>query len=130
MFDIDLHFGPIDKRESKYNNFLKSLTTQDGVYIYPYVTNPCFELWLILQLETADNLDLEKVRKNNKIEKSTYLKIKYNELNKKKSQVAFIDRLQMARINSTSPLLETNVNKLWLKVGTNINSFFEYIFDE
>ncbi len=128
VIDIDDHFGDTPEKVAfNYNEYLHTLITKDGIKISAFVSNPCFELWLILQFEIADNLDLVKLKENEVIGNTTYCKSEYSKLRNKFKDLPFINAVNNARRNSISPLLENKLERLHLGVGTNLNELFEYI---
>lgn len=131
IIDIDKHFGETeDIVAENFKAYLESLSTSDGTKIYPYVSNPCFELWLILQFEEAEKLDLEKIAENKKTTKTSYIKKEYNRLNLKYNDISIIEAINNARSNSISALLENNIDELYYKIGTNLNDLFDYILGD
>ena len=101
-----------------------------------YVTNPCFEFWLLLHFSQVFDLDLKELEENNKyeidnekgVEKLNYTELKLREIipDFRKSNVCFDifkDKLPIAILNSKN--FKTDLKELKNNIGTNIGDLFE-----
>ncbi len=90
-----------------------------------FVSNPCFELWLLLHFSDLSEYDLEKIKANKKSGGRTYVELilKDDHLNgsyqkKTLNYNLFDDKVERAIANSS--LHETDILKLKDAVGTNV----------
>ena len=97
-----------------------------------FVSNPCFELWLLFHVCNPDTLDISKLKKNEKIPglepKKTYSEtelIKYVSNYKKNSfdPLVFINKIDNAICNEK--LFTEKLDELKNDVGTNIGTLIE-----
>lgn len=129
IVDTDKHFGETEEVvKTKYNEFLSSLLTSDGTKINAYVSNPCFELWLILQFNDGSSLNLIKLKENKKEGNTTYSKKELKRLEEANENMPIHIRVNNSRINSVSGIFENNISVLYNNVGTNLNELFDHIF--
>lgn len=108
-------------KETQYESVVKTCT-DEGFQLY--ITNPCFEFWLLMHFDEVHNLDMEKVKGNVKVNK----KCKYteSELRKlvkgyKKDNIqffAFADKIADAIRNEKS--FAEDVAELKNAIGSNI----------
>lgn len=129
IIDIDKHFGETEAIvKQKYCEYLSTLKTKDLIKVNAYVTNPCFELWLILQFVDGSQLDLVQVKENKKVRGLTYTKRILKELEKENEQMPIDQRVKNSRIHSVNHVFENCLINLYNKVGTNLNELFDQIF--
>lgn len=134
VFDIDDHFKKNKDLTEKdvYSDFISDLYTEDGVVINAGISNPSFELWLILHFKTSDELDIPLIRENKKITKGkTYIKKILSDItleNGKRININdYFDKTKNAIENSKSPKLFNNNKDLFENVGTTVNKLLEEI---
>jgi hypothetical protein len=98
-----------------------------------YVTNPCFEFWLMLHFSKCDDIDEEKIKQNkvNHKLKKTFCEIELDKLipdkyNKNCFRVdTCVDKVDIAIKNSKR--YETNIDLLKDNVGSNLFEFFDFL---
>lgn len=109
---------------------LVALCKENGYKLY--ITNPCFEFWLLMHFDTVFELDRDKLNQNDKInvngELINYTELKLREIipEFKKNNICFDqfkDNLNKAIINSKH--FETNLEELKNTIGTNLGFLFE-----
>jgi len=141
VIDIDKHFKPKDDKTAKeiYTEYLSTLETKDKVKIDVAITNPSFELWLMLHYKTAEdidaNFDLNEIKKNKKISKNnSYIKSKLNiirsEDKTRKSIDNYYNHIEDAIKNSSSSLLKKTNNDLFESVGTTVSDLLKIIINK
>lgn len=72
-----------DKGSFTESQFDDVLELARNVNIDLYITNPCFEFYLLLHLVSIEELDTDKILKNEKVGKKTYVEYLLNEKMKK-----------------------------------------------
>lgn len=135
VIDIDQHFiqKPFSE-EINYRNYLKTLNIDD-IKINAAVSNPCFELWLILHHKSAEELNLQEMFQNKtkkvklasgKMKKTTYAKHELFKI-QQKSQLNLMDLIDTAIGNAKHTKLETELLNMTKKPGTLVFKIFESI---
>jgi len=128
VFDIDKHFvNSSESVKTAYSRFLRSLITKDGVPIHAAVSNPCFELWQILQFEQIENLNYMKIALNPKAKKTSYIKQVCEKLRTENTSLSEADKLSNALNNVQSTLIEKDVSKICDSLGTNVHELFMFV---
>lgn len=137
VIDIDHHFKGIKGKseESAYNEYLESLNTKNGIAIKPAISNPSFELWLLLHFVRAEELNLSLIKKNERISnKYTYIKKQLVDIINNKSDPPqliyneYYKLTQTAIQNSKSHLLCHENIDLLNHVGTSVFNLMNCIF--
>lgn len=128
-------------KKSFFENQYDQLLQQCKLNNYKlYVTNPCFEFWLLLHFSQVFDLDEKELEENKKYKidsKSEDEELNYTELKLRgiipefrKHNVCFDkfkDKLSTAILNSKS--FETDLVELKKHIGTNIGDLFEELQD-
>ncbi len=134
IIDIDQHFSGIRNKttEEVYNLFLESLELKSPK-INAAISNPSFELWLLLHLIEAEKLDLGHIKENRKISaKKTYIKKllieTVNLVEEKSGKIDYPSKTNIALNNSLSSLLKCDNNELIKNVGTSMGKLLLPIF--
>jgi len=115
--------------DAQYDELLQHCK-EEGLFLV--VSNPCFELWLLLHYSDQSEYDLEIIQTNKKIGKRTqtelYLKDKlggsYNKA-RPKFALKHLDRIETAIKNAS--LYPTSVKVLKNAVGSNVGILLEFL---
>lgn len=140
VFDRD-SFKPVDKKRQEYLDFINE-AEKDAILA---VTNPCFEIWLLLHFDkvTMDGLETEtlealkindeKFRQNLKVSnKHTFTSNVFSKTagTNPKSNLNFnnlLDKIQNAIEKEKSEILEKDLVKMVDKLGSNIGLLIEQL---
>lgn len=136
VIDIDKHFiNSSQTEEETYKSYLNTLEI-DGIKINAAVSNPCFELWLILHHTECKLLNLTEIN-NNKIKfvkdrnniriKTTYIKDLWYQTKKSYGALNLMSKLDFAIQNAQSHMLQQNILEMTHKPGTLVYKIFESI---
>lgn len=127
VVDIDRQFSPTSSQtsEERYAAFLTSLEADFPVKIRAAISNPSFELWLILHFKTEAELDLAQIKLNRKIGSKTYIKRLLSDCIA--SDATDIVELTPVALKNSVPLRKENCDLL-LEVGTSVPVLIESIF--
>ena len=80
VIDLDEHFNIGGKfSKEKFDQFMTTLETEKGMKINLALSNPCFELWLLLHYANVQQLDLKKIELQKEETPSCYCKRLYRE---------------------------------------------------
>jgi len=131
VFDIDQHFSSL--KGSSYFDFLETLKTTLPVEIYAAISNPSFELWLLLHFKRVNQLNLLEIKENCKIsKKETFIKNALRLcLTERMSNGASIDYSEYifdALENCNSKLLVQENGSLHDHIGTSMSKLLRIIF--
>lgn len=108
-------------KEHQYDKVV-NMCNQEGFQLY--ITNPCFEFWLLMHFDEVHNLDMEKVKKNGNVtKKRKYTEDELRKLVKgyKKDSIqfpVFADKITDAIKNEKS--FAEDVSELKDMIGSNI----------
>ncbi len=137
VIDIDKHFSATRTKttEEVYDEFLESLDSIGNVKINAAISNPSFELWLLLHFECVEELDLEKIKENKRInKKKTYIKKYLDDCIKKRKEagdtVLYTELTDKALQNVLSNRITDSNNKLILEIGTSMNKLIMHILEK
>jgi len=133
LFDIDNHFGPRGKASSveKYMSFLDSLKqSENHPEINPAVSSPSFELWGILHYMEPDDLDKDKIFRNQKTNGSTYLKRRFSELWNENGRCFTKQNVLLAIQRAERGLLNQDVENMIREPGTTVHFLLKKVFTD
>lgn len=132
VIDTDQHFNS----NTEYMEFISSLNID--VKIEAAISNPSFELWLMLHYETAEEIDktsdLKKIKENIKeSNKNTYIKKELTKKNKERflkgNTLHYYEHTKTAIKNAKSQLLVNENEKIYNNVGTTVSKLMEIIIN-
>ncbi len=148
VFDRD-SFKPVDKKQKEYLEFI----LEAKKYAILAVTSPCFEIWLLLHFHQISIENVKKQIKRTDIATLTAFEKYYEEFRQNikisnkhtftsnafsltsginsKSNLNFddllLDKVEIAINQEHSPILETDINKMVNKLGSNIGQLIELL---
>lgn len=132
VVDIDKHFEKGDKNSSAkcFFEFLSSLETKDKIKINLALSNPSFEIWLILHYKSTKEIDLKLIKENPKISsRKTYIKSILKETlkedNQRNNMSTYYKYTNTAIKNSSSNDLGITNKELYEKVGTTVRNLLK-----
>jgi len=136
VVDVDQHFKakPGITAKAIFDAFLNSLSTFDGIVIHAAISNPSFELWEILHLKTAQELDIPLLLANAKVNsEKTYSKKLLSDLMSSRSPRMTVHSLlplvETAVQNAKSELLSQDNYNLFSSAGTTVFHLVENLLD-
>lgn len=119
-----------DKGSFSDQQFIEAIHRCNSKNIKLFVSNPCFELWLLLHFTDLSEYSLEAIKENKKTGSRTYVEqiLKDDHLNgsyqkKTLNYNLFDDKVEKAISNAS--LHETDIQRLKDSVGTNIGLLVE-----
>lgn len=127
VVDVDQHFKASRKRkttsaEDDYATFLSSLSISKDVMINLAISNPCFEIWLMLHIFTFEELDDLGMLSSAEIKKQWKMKS-----GSKKKQSELVERVQDALDNSRHGEINKETELMLTQRGTNVSKLIEIV---
>ena len=135
----------VDRDKNSFTNsqYEKLLEKCKEINFDLYISNPCFEFWLLLHFDEVNELDFNKMKDNKKdiiiinefgkVEKITYAEDQLKTIfpNYKKNSFDFNilkKRIPKAILNANK--FETDIERMKDSIGSNIGKLFEALQDE
>ena len=127
------------RNDKAYKEYLNDLYINKGkkndLEIKAAVSNPSFEIWLILHYKNLEELELDKIKENKKVNsKKTYIKdylkkILIHQISFDKNDYnTWLKLIQKAIKNAENPILAQSNEEMYNEIGTTIKEIMKKLF--